>query len=880
MKQTLLKTMAFVLTLLGGVNVAWADDVTETVTAAMDGWARMDNSAVNYDVAANSHLEIKYETDKNNYGLLCFEVPAKSGYKVKSAVLRFVSKKISGNRQTNIYKLSTDISSKPAFANLAISDALASTAIGTFSAEGQSGRQVSSDSITTDKYTTIAIWQNSITLDASAVTVGEKLNLLIAISTENQNSNSNSNRFFGKNAEGFTNNKLRNNATLTCTSDELVPKLTVTYEEDSDYKTVTVTSTADGYVRDNSSQNGTDTYFPVKKYTPNGGTNIWMYGYMTFALEEQEGYDLQSATLRLTAKRAKGDRYVNIYPLAGTTTESVTYSDLEATIGNPGTAIISDVKMEGGNFDLTSNSVTEEYRNLSKWQTTIDLTNHVKSLSTQNFGLLFERKSTATNEEIHIFTREAAAFTNNSDEASTTFTSALTADDLRPQLVLVYKKSDNSTPTSLLTQDNDKTVDGTADSTVVYNVNNTENTVKIIITKTADYDGAPVHTHGTVTATAAKDANDKTIVTLTVTPENDKHAIDGTPVVEMVASDSQSDQPTAQFAPRRSAPTVGSFATVTDNGDGTYSFEMPDASVEVSVKFKRLPDVPVVAPVFDYSDEANNKLTLSFGTGTGTEGTDYRNADKMYYTTDGSDPRSSESRTEVTAQTTITVTADMTVVKAVGVVSQYGDFSDVVEQQVSRASYLNVTKQWVAFCSPNTYSVPEGLKAYTIATVAQPNGGQSGTATLQEQTVINKNTPMLIENTTENLATTRFRITAADDQDISGCAEFKGTLTATSLTAAAGKTFYVLKNGEFLRVANPGAVSAYNCWLEITDGGSNPNNAPRYSIVIGGNTTRIDSIGTATIEGDAAWYTLSGVRVDRPTQKGIYIHNGKKIVVK
>ena len=139
---------------------------------------------------------------------------------------------------------------------------------------------------------------------------------------------------------------------------------------------------------------------------------------------------------------------------------------------------------------------------------------------------------------------------------------------------------------------------------------------------------------------------------------------------------------------------------------------------------------------------------------------------------------------------------------------------------------------------------------------------------------------MLIQNTTDNLATTKFQIVAADDQDLSGdmCEEFKGTTTATTLTAASAKTFYVLKGGEFLRVANPGAVSAYNCWLEI--GGSTPSNAPRYSIEVGGNTTRIDSIGTATIEGDDAWYTLSGVRVAQPVQKGIYIRNGKKIIVK
>ena len=28
------------------------------------------------------------------------------------------------------------------------------------------------------------------------------------------------------------------------------------------------------------------------------------------------------------------------------------------------------------------------------------------------------------------------------------------------------------------------------------------------------------------------------------------------------------------------------------------------------------------------------------------------------------------------------------------------------------------------------------------------------------------------------------------------------------------------------------------------------------------------------------WYTLQGIRVERPTTAGIYIHNGKKVLVK
>ncbi len=44
-------------------------------------------------------------------------------------------------------------------------------------------------------------------------------------------------------------------------------------------------------------------------------------------------------------------------------------------------------------------------------------------------------------------------------------------------------------------------------------------------------------------------------------------------------------------------------------------------------------------------------------------------------------------------------------------------------------------------------------------------------------------------------------------------------------------------------------------------------------------TTGVNSINNTLIDSDA-WYTLQGVRVNAPTKSGIYIHKGKKVVVK
>lgn len=51
-------------------------------------------------------------------------------------------------------------------------------------------------------------------------------------------------------------------------------------------------------------------------------------------------------------------------------------------------------------------------------------------------------------------------------------------------------------------------------------------------------------------------------------------------------------------------------------------------------------------------------------------------------------------------------------------------------------------------------------------------------------------------------------------------------------------------------------------------------------LTIGSNPASIKSVEKASMADKSAYYTLNGVRVAQPTQKGIYIHNGKKIVVK
>jgi hypothetical protein len=66
--------------------------------------------------------------------------------------------------------------------------------------------------------------------------------------------------------------------------------------------------------------------------------------------------------------------------------------------------------------------------------------------------------------------------------------------------------------------------------------------------------------------------------------------------------------------------------------------------------------------------------------------------------------------------------------------------------------------------------------------------------------------------------------------------------------------------------------------------GSAPRNITFFFEEIDGSTTAIKSIETdnqSSQQSAEGWYTLNGVKLmSAPTQKGVYIKDGKKVVVK
>lgn len=72
-------------------------------------------------------------------------------------------------------------------------------------------------------------------------------------------------------------------------------------------------------------------------------------------------------------------------------------------------------------------------------------------------------------------------------------------------------------------------------------------------------------------------------------------------------------------------------------------------------------------------------------------------------------------------------------------------------------------------------------------------------------------------------------------------------------------------------------LTAGKCWIELVP--ASTANAQRLTIVHEGETTGINAVSSAAANEDGELYDLSGRCVAQPT-KGIYVKNGKKVIVK
>ena len=223
----------------------------------------------------------------------------------------------------------------------------------------------------------------------------------------------------------------------------------------------------------------------------------------------------------------------------------------------------------------------------------------------------------------------------------------------------------------------------------------------------------------------------------------------------------------------------------------------------------------------------------------------------------------------------------------------------------------NSTNLWATYCDNCERIVPDGCTAWTVT------GISDNTVTVSEitGTTMPAYTALLVSRseagtdavgaeyyaegvvpTTGYDATTGLAISASTGWSYYGNA---GSTAFTDEgetkyifpfgTANATEQSYILKDGRFVMVDDKSnGVAAHRCWLNVSKEAlaqSGNSNARSLDIIVDDETTAIESekvtVNSEKFAAATVWYTIDGRRLTKaPTQKGIYIHNGKKVVMK
>lgn len=181
---------------------------------------------------------------------------------------------------------------------------------------------------------------------------------------------------------------------------------------------------------------------------------------------------------------------------------------------------------------------------------------------------------------------------------------------------------------------------------------------------------------------------------------------------------------------------------------------------------------------------------------------------------------------------------------------------------------ITLPSEMVTFCSTEDldFTGVEGLKAY-IASGFNP---ESGEVLLSHVNLVPAKTGMLLIGT----AGQSYEVPIADTDFIYSNL-FRGLLEDVEVTSG-----YVLKDNEFVAVDGTETVKGGEAYLNVAP----VANARRLTIRFTDTEvlpSGIESVLTDETGKADAWYTLQGIRLsNKPSKPGVYVHQGRKVVVK
>ena len=362
--------------------------------------------------------------------------------------------------------------------------------------------------------------------------------------------------------------------------------------------------------------------------------------------------------------------------------------------------------------------------------------------------------------------------------------------------------------------------------------------------------------------------------TLTITPNSGQSKVYGEEdptftytSVGLVAGDAITGTLSRQTPENNNAGTYKITQGTLSAGDN-YAITF-DGTVDFTINPKNLTSIELIITLdhdyFNYSGEVQKAVisTIKYGNTTLTEGAgnDYTYAygTGVYTFTDYTTPD--------IYPITITFTGNYTGTKTVNY---------QIRPEITRTG-----SAWTTYYY-NQYEmkVPSGLEAYTVGSIAST---QVGTVS---QNFLLRGVAMLIYRTGD---TQSFypELVSPGSATINGTPDlaFIGTYSNLDMAAATSgdpsNDYWILKSNQFVRTKS-GSLDSNKCYLKLPKTQfSSPSLSLSRGLDLDDETTNVSEEVKVNSEkfATAEWYDLSGRRVLYPT-KGIYIVNGKKIVIK
>ena len=187
--------------------------------------------------------------------------------------------------------------------------------------------------------------------------------------------------------------------------------------------------------------------------------------------------------------------------------------------------------------------------------------------------------------------------------------------------------------------------------------------------------------------------------------------------------------------------------------------------------------------------------------------------------------------------------------------------------------YLPLGKKWTTFTSAYNldFSSVEGLTAYT----AKYNEANDAVALTPVKKVA-AHTGLILKGEAGNTYT--LPILASDADGLDAVTDNQLVDCVDAVWSTGRDNDYFLSDGKFVKSKNNGWALPGKSYLYINGGRVNKSESP-LRVYVDNTATAIDGITNNPVVKDEAYYNLQGVKVQRP-QHGVFIHNGKKVVLK